>query len=215
MLQLRYGTSPLSGTSSQATQLPTQHTTLASLTVKVAADIHWKDINGGMRQTYRNSFLIDMFLSSVKPNGTPIGNYVTDEIVVDIAYNSQYAPGCTGFPQRPLESFTDRYGNVWLYWIQRNGDKPGSGSTNRMNHFTLQGGGETEKKGSVDLSLDLSVDLLPIIQKVQNRSGDYSATWLGDITFGSALYDNTQGQLTFPSLPIINANHHHQASTVV
>lgn len=216
MLQLRYGTSPLSGKSTGATELPTQHSSLASLTVKLTTDINWKDINGGMRQTYRNSLLFDMFLSSKKPDGTQMGDSVTDEIVVDTAYNPGYAPLCTGFPKMPLETVNGSDGNVWLYQISRPGDKPDGHSITYMNHFTLQNGGKSHE--GTDTKVSSSFDLLPIIQAVQRRAEAQhrsSGLWLGDITIGSALSDNTQGQVTFPSLPVIEAKQKHDASSIV
>jgi len=203
MLQLRYGISPLSGKSSGAAHLPADHSTLANLFIKLNADISWVDDSPKTTQAYRNSLLLDMFLSSDQPEeGKQVGASVTDEIVVDIAYNRGYAPACNQFESQPwspvpVETFQAPDGNVWEYMVSRAGDTPGPpGVTVRMNHFILKGGAGTR--------VPSSIDLLPIIQHVQDHNGDYSGSWLGDITIGSALYDNTHGSVMFPSLPVIN-----------
>lgn len=210
---LAYGISPW-GKSTGSTALPVSMDAVKSLVVTQNVSWQWSDDAPGVdppstsaSDERRVRFIYDMFLTSVKPNGTNIQVAITDELIITLASNPGFPgsqpPGClhpgsrfankTWGPVKP-NAVWDGYYWYDYYWTDHNDAVPGTGT--RYSSF------RRKSAETIGEPIPQKVNIKPFIQAIRDMwPGEQVGPWLGHVAIGTELYDHSRGKVTFHGTP--------------
>lgn len=197
--------------------LPVNTSTLSRLVVTQDAAWGWHDLAPGSAppatsnaSSRRTRFIYDFFLTRVRPNGSSVASTITDEITINLASNVAFPgsqpPGCLDPASRygnrsmwgPIERNAVFDGaNHYDYWYTDHHDAvPGTGT--RYSSFRRVGG------AAVGAQPPPRVDLLPFLDAVRRQwPGEAVGPWLGELSWGTEIYDHSSGHVVFNSPPTV------------
>ena len=203
--------------SSGRSALPVNTSTLSSLVVTQDTSWGWRDLAPGSAppatsntSSRRTRFIYDFFLTRVRPNGSSVASAITDEITINLASNAAFPgsqpPGCLDPASRygnrsmwgPIKrnAVFDGF-NRYDYWYTDHHDAvPGTGT--RFSSFRRVGA------AAAGAQPPPHVDLLPFLDAVRRQwPGEAVGPWLGELSWGTEIYDHSSGHVVFNSPPTV------------
>jgi hypothetical protein len=161
---------------------------------------------------YRSRFIFDFFLSNKMPVAKQMRpETITDEIVIDLAHNSDFELPCGYIPGANHSAVArdalivngEHYDVVDITDV----DKPCPNCPQiRMTHFQRQGSVCDGKEGST-CAVPKEFDMLPFIQFAQKFKKESRHTpagsWVGSVELGTEIYDNTEGSVMFTKFEVL------------
>ena len=155
---------------------------------------------------YRSRLIYDFFLTNEKPEPrVNKASNVTDEIVITLAHNAQFALPC-GYhgPHQTVRPNAVQFGGESYDLVDvTDQDRPNPTTRCRMSHFRRVG--STCISGA-SIKIPKSLDLLPFIKFAQGFQPETrprpAGEWLGEVSIGTEIYDETQGRVEFRSFDV-------------
>ncbi len=191
--QLDYGVGPW-GIDSGAPDMPVRVDDLESFVVTHDISFEAVDDNPGFPDSIyaRHSMVYDLHLSSLKPEpGMNISQSIVDEVIIMMNYNPEYPDleACSYTQSDPIETNAVFDGFNHYDYHSFSGNVIGE-----YYHQFRRVGGES------NTNLPGKLDLVPFLEYLTTRY-NHQNLWLGKVSMGTQLYDNTQGSVAFNSIP--------------
>jgi len=214
--QVNYGVSPFGHEDTGASNMPVNLRNLKKFVVTHNVSWEWNDdapgvdpVDTGKQDVRRTRFIYDFFLTTMRPNGTNLKDYITDEVTIALAANPHFPgsqpPGCLDKDSRfgnkttgPIirNAVWDGYNHYDYFYTDHHDAVPGTGT--RFSNFRLVG---ADKPGTQP---PLNVNLAPFFDAIRDMWKDDTVPvgpWLGHIELATELYDHCSGKVTFHSPP--------------